>query len=225
MAGTETLLLDFDGPVCSVFAGLPAGHVAARLRGVLADCGHSGLPSHIERSDDPFDVFRYAATVGDREARHVEAALSACEVEAVASAEPTAGAHELIGTWGRWLSIVSNNSPVAIVEYLRKHDLTWDVDDIVGRTSHDPSRLKPSRIPVDQALYSAFTRGSACTLVGDSDSDIIAAQAAGCVTIGYANRPEKLNSLKGADLCVESMEVITRESKALKRSKFRLDEP
>ena len=35
----RALLLDFDGPVCSVFAGLPTPVIAAELRGILAAQG------------------------------------------------------------------------------------------------------------------------------------------------------------------------------------------
>jgi hypothetical protein len=36
LAETEVLLLDFDGPICSVFAGLPAPVIADRLRRTLS---------------------------------------------------------------------------------------------------------------------------------------------------------------------------------------------
>ena len=37
VARAKLILLDFDGPVCSVFAGLPAAQVAERLRDVIQD--------------------------------------------------------------------------------------------------------------------------------------------------------------------------------------------
>ncbi|WP_242579210.1 HAD family hydrolase [Amycolatopsis sp. 195334CR] len=67
----------------------------------------------------PFDVFRHAATLGDDEARYVEAAFTALEVEVNTTAEPTPGAHDLIRAWhetGRPLAIVSNNSTSAVAE-------------------------------------------------------------------------------------------------------------
>ena len=39
LAGTGPLLLDFDGPVCSVFAGYPAPQIAAQLGRLLQDNG------------------------------------------------------------------------------------------------------------------------------------------------------------------------------------------
>ena len=37
LARTRHLLLDFDGPICSIFAGLPAATVADRLRKLFGD--------------------------------------------------------------------------------------------------------------------------------------------------------------------------------------------
>ncbi|HEX5404930.1 MAG TPA: haloacid dehalogenase, partial [Pseudonocardiaceae bacterium] len=88
----EALFLDFDGPICDVFAGLPAQVVVDQLCVVLADGGYGDPPPEIAKSSDPFDVLKYAASLGETEGRYVNAALTALEVEAVASAESTRGA-------------------------------------------------------------------------------------------------------------------------------------
>lgn len=44
LTNTHALLLDFDSPICSVFAGYPAHFIADHLREVLAESGHSRLP-------------------------------------------------------------------------------------------------------------------------------------------------------------------------------------
>ena len=59
---TRDLLLDFDGPICSVFAGLPAPSVAARLRELLGSNGKP-LPEAMAREDDPIEVLRYASAL------------------------------------------------------------------------------------------------------------------------------------------------------------------
>jgi hypothetical protein len=48
---TGALFLDFDGPVCDVFAGLPAPVVVDQLCVVLADGGYGDPPPEIESSD------------------------------------------------------------------------------------------------------------------------------------------------------------------------------
>jgi hypothetical protein len=45
---TRHLLLDFDGPICSIFAGLPAATVADRLRKLFSY--HTQLPDDIART-------------------------------------------------------------------------------------------------------------------------------------------------------------------------------
>jgi hypothetical protein len=53
LASAEALFLDFDGPICDVFAGLPASVVVDQLCVVLADGGYGDPPPEIEKSSDP----------------------------------------------------------------------------------------------------------------------------------------------------------------------------
>jgi trehalose-6-phosphatase len=57
LAQTRHLLLDFDGPICSIFAGLPAVIVADRLRKLLAPT--VSMPDTIASTADPTEVFAY----------------------------------------------------------------------------------------------------------------------------------------------------------------------
>lgn len=210
LAGAHTLLLDFDGPVCSVFSRVPSATVADQLRGVLADGGHDELPDAVATSDDPFDVLGHAVTLGTSEARYVEAAFTAHEVDAIAKATPTNGAHELIQTWhqsGRSLAIVSNNSVPAIEAYLDLYNLGHSVDYISARTSSNITQLKPSPYLLQQAITALGKSRVECVFIGDSLSDLEAARAAGVRAIGYANKPGKLNKfiVAGADAVAEAL--------------------
>ncbi|WP_206797714.1 HAD family hydrolase [Amycolatopsis sp. MtRt-6] len=201
LAHARALLLDFDGPVCSVFAGIPATTVADQLRDVLADGGHADLPEEVAMSADPFDVFRYAATLGNEEARYTEAAFTAHEVEAISSASPTESAHDLIRAWhasGRSLAIVSNNSTPAINAYLDLYDLRRSVDFVAGRTSPDATLLKPNSALLDQAIGALGVDRRESVFIGDSVSDIQAARAAEVRSIGYANKIGKQKHLRAA---------------------------
>lgn len=193
---TEALLLDFDGPICSVFAGLPAHVVADQLRDVLAEGGHSDLPPDTAQATDPFAILFHAATLGDDEACYVEAAFRALEADAIRSAKPTAGSHDFIRKWkqtGRPLAIVSNNSVEAITAYLDLHDLSSDT--IAARANADVHLLKPSPHLVNEAILAFDVLRDTCTLVGDSPADIEAARAANVHSVGYANRPGKTEAL------------------------------
>ncbi|WP_328606261.1 HAD-IA family hydrolase [Amycolatopsis sp. NBC_00345] len=210
LAQARVLLLDFDGPVCSVFAGIPASVVADQLRGILADGGHVELPENVATSADPFDVLRHAAALGPDEARYVEAAFTAHEVEAIPTAAPAHGAHGLIEAWhasGRPLAIVSNNSAAAISVYLDLYNLRPAVDTVSARTGSDVALLKPSPHLLRQAITMLDVTPADCVFVGDSMSDIEAAHAAGVPALGYANKPGKHARFvaAGADAITETL--------------------
>jgi len=194
---SEALLLDFDGPVCDLFACLPASVVADQLCVVLADSGHTELPPDVEKSSDPFDVLKYAATLGQAEADHVNAAFTAHEVEAIATAVPTPGAHALICDWstaGRQLAIVSNNSRTAVDAYLELHDLQRHVSYVSGRGSADPTLLKPNSYLIYAAIRALKVQSSESIFIGDSLSDLIAARGSSVAFIAYANKPQKIDA-------------------------------
>lgn len=206
----RALLLDFDGPVCSVFAGISASTVADQLRDVLADGGHTDLPEAVATSADPFDVLQHAGTLGEDEASYVEAAFAAHEVEAISSATPASGAHELIEVWhesGRPLAIVSNNGTRAISAYLDLYNLRNSINFVSARTSSNAALLKPNPYLLHQAVAALHVTPGESVFVGDSKSDIEAAQAAGVHSIGYANKPGKCSGLTaaGADAITEAL--------------------
>jgi hypothetical protein len=88
VAHTRYLLLDFDGPICDIFAGLPAPTVADHLRKVITS-QDATLPDEIAQSPDPIEVFKYSATVSPGLAALVENEMADQELAAVASAKPT----------------------------------------------------------------------------------------------------------------------------------------
>ncbi len=207
---STALLLDFDGPVCSVFAGFPASAVVEQLCVIIADGGFGELPPEIEKSEDPFDVLNYAATLGDAEARYVDAAFTAHEAEAITSAEPTPGAHEFIRMWTvarRPLAIVSNNSALAVEAYLDLHGLRPYVAHVSARRDPNPALLKPNPYLLNKALAALDAEPNDSTMVGDSTTDMLAARAAGSRAIGYANKPGKAERLteSGANVIITRM--------------------
>src|SRR3984957_21017914 len=190
IARTRYLLLDFDGPICSIFAGLPAPTVAEKLRKLFT----GPLPDEVASTPDPIEVFCYSATVSDEMAARVEAEMADLEVAAVPTADPTPYVHEVIASArdsGRVVGGVSNNSPRAVTAYLDRHGLSDGIRLVVARTSHDPALLKPSPYLIDEAVHVLDAEPAASTLVGDSFTDIEAAHRAGVASIGYANTPGK----------------------------------
>jgi HAD superfamily hydrolase (TIGR01509 family) len=214
LAQADALFLDFDGPVCNVFAGLPASVVVDQLCVVLADGGYGDPPPEIEKSSDPFDVLKYAAILGETEARYVNAAFTAHEVEAIATAEPTPGTHDLIRIWatmGRPLAIVSNNSTAAIDTYLGLHNIRPYVAHVSARTNPDPELLKPSPYLLNRTLVALGISAMRVAFVGDSVTDIEAAVAAGIPSIGYANKPGKRQQLVGSRAVIDHIQQLVAQ--------------
>jgi HAD superfamily hydrolase (TIGR01549 family) len=206
---TRHLLLDFDGPICAIFAGLPAPAVAARLRELLGADGQP-LPDAVAGEDDPIEVLRFTSGLGLDTAARVEARLRDAERAATQTATPTPYAREVIlacHQTNRRVAVISNNSQAAVETYLRAHHLVEHVDVIVGRTEPDPRLLKPHPHLVLRALDAISGDPAMSSFVGDSTSDVQSAKAAGTHSVGYANKPGKFQRLQraGAAAVVTSM--------------------
>jgi HAD superfamily hydrolase (TIGR01509 family) len=217
---TRHLLLDFDGPVCSIFAGLPAREVAEQLRHALHAAGFV-LPPDVERESDPLEVFRAVATIDPQAAATAQQLLTTFETRAVATARPTPGAADLIITayrTGRTVTIVSNNSTAAIRKYLADHRLSDYIRGVLGRDD-DPNRMKPSPYRVREAVGSLDADPHECAFVGDSETDVLAGRLAGVPVIGYANKPGKADALirAQADAVTTDLAEITTALRATPR--------
>lgn len=202
----KAVLFDFDGPICSLFAGKPAVGVAAALRSFLPTDAEA-WPSHLDPGD-PLDVLRRAAQFGPDFAARVEHALRDAEVDAATVAEPTAGGHDSLRACvasGRLCAVVTNNSPEAATAYLARYDLLAVAASVQGRAPADPERMKPSPDVVLRALADLGVDAGDAVVIGDSVTDVDAAHAVGVRCIGYANRPHKLRSLAHADALVVDM--------------------
>ena len=219
---TRHLFLDFDGPICSIFAGLKPETVAAKLRDILSG-RHIQLPATIAATSDPFDVFTYAATISPDLAASVEAAMTELELAAVPTADPTAHVHDVITAShesGRTLTIVSNNSAQAVRAYLTRHALDGPIGTVIARTSPNPALLKPSPHLIEQAVTANSATSEECTLVGDQISDIYATLKARIHSIGYANKPGKSLGLlnAGADAVITNLAPLALTLRAHPRS-------
>ncbi|MET8356050.1 HAD family phosphatase [Micromonospora sp. NPDC005171] len=214
------VLFDFDGPVCSIFAGYPAPQAAAELVDVLRRRGID-VPPDLASEADPLEVLRRTGAAGDYGVtRAVEDALCAAERRAVETAEPTPYGREAIVAArqaGMQVAAVSNNSAGALTAYLAAHRLTGHVSPVVGRAYAEPTRMKPNPEPILRAVRAVSLPANRCVLVGDSLTDVEGARAAGIRSIGYANREPKVRALRaaGADVVITSMGELARSLVAL----------
>jgi len=215
LASTTHVLLDFDGPVCSIFAGLPAPSVAARLCDVISNDHGGDLPPDEPRFTDPLEVLRWADEHLSWIAYFVDYELRDAEVEAANIAEPTPGAAEFLRACkaaGRPVAIVSNNSAPAIEAYLARTGVRDLVAHVEGRPALEPALMKPDPYLPLRAVAALGTTPATCMFVGDSTSDVQAALAIRSTPVGYANKPAKHARLAdaGAVALVDSMHQLAR---------------
>ncbi|MER6827413.1 HAD family hydrolase [Streptosporangium sp. NPDC000563] len=215
---SRAVLLDFDGPVCSVFAGLPAPVVAARLKQLLQDEG-AELPQDVAELDDPLKVLRRTASFAPKLVDKVEAAFIGYEVEAAGCAEITPGVREFLDACaaeGRPVVIVSNNSEPAIESFLGLVKLREQIAGVVGRPIGNPAEMKPHPRSALRACEMVNVPPGETVLIGDSDFDMQAAVNAGVLSIGYANEPEKETKLArtGAKAVISSMQELAEAVRA-----------
>jgi phosphoglycolate phosphatase len=207
------VLIDFDGPICEIFAGTPSHAVADELRRQLrAVC--IDIPPAAATTDDPLEVFRAVADHGDQADARAQALLTALEVQAVQTARPARGSADLIVTatlTGRTVTVVTNNSTAAVTAYLTRQHLDPYVGKIVGRDNPDPALMKPSPYRVRIAVADLGAEPEDCVFIGDTTTDVLAGLLGGVPVIGYANKPGKADALSdaGARAVVTDLAEIT----------------
>jgi phosphoglycolate phosphatase len=210
---SPVVLLDFDGPVCSVFAGYPAAQIAEELRGLVRDLADN-LPAALESVTSPHEFLTITAEVAPELARDVENELQTAEIKAVESATPTPGAKAFLAACkdaGRQLAIVSNNTEASVRAYLARMGLTRYVEHVEARDASNPALMKPHPYLIEQAAQALVTTPVRCTLIGDQTTDIRAAKSIGAASVGYANKPGKADDLTaaGADAVITQISQLT----------------
>jgi phosphoglycolate phosphatase-like HAD superfamily hydrolase len=195
------MLFDFDGPLCHVFAGLPAPDVARGLATILGGD---------VTTTDPLEILEQSALFGPDVMQRVEDALISAEIAAVKCSTATPGGVDSIRdslTVDLPVGIVSNNSAPAIFVFLKRWDLSGKVNSVVGRTYLHPEWMKPHVRPVEQALRELNCSPADAVFIGDSPTDIEVAAAVGMPCVAYANKPGKRARFgaMGATAVVDSM--------------------
>ncbi|WP_329134890.1 HAD family phosphatase [Streptomyces sp. NBC_01476] len=203
------VILDFDGPICQVFAGRPAAGVAERMLDWLVDREMQFYSN--DRPDDPMQILLDAGKklpVADVE--DLEQWLAHEEMLAVDTAQATPGAEAVIRALeaeGRRLAIASNNAHEAITRYNRRAALsTYFGGNVHGRAAN-PALMKPNPDCVRRALESTGAKAAESLLIGDSPSDYVAAHDLGVAFLGFGGSGP-LRAEAGIEDVVNSWEAI-----------------
>jgi phosphoglycolate phosphatase len=218
LASAKVVLLDFDGPMCRLFAGYPVPTIAAEVKSLARRetsllPGEGGLlPPAIEASEDPHGILlelgRWLQAQGyrGRLLRDLDRVVTRHELAAVPKAEATAGSRRLLTSLrkqGKRLGVASNNSPESVLEYLKREGLGGLVDGgVVGRDPFDPLLMKPHPHCLDEACKQMGVEPRECLFIGDACTDVLAAKAAGdgigMPCIGFAKSADRGRQLRGA---------------------------
>lgn len=204
----RAVLMDFDGPICDVFAKLHAEEVAGRLAFYAAELLGVDRPSLY--SSDPLVVRRnsWISVLDETVQSQIEQYLCDLEVVAALEAPPTPGADQLL----RWLdhegipwAVVTNNCEEAVRAHFKARGLV--APPIVARDKHTPLLMKPAPDCLLAAVELLGGDIRTSWMLGDSVRDVQAAIRAGTPSIGLANKPGKEFRLRtaGATHVVTSM--------------------
>lgn len=198
-AHAQVVLLDFDGPVCSVFARLTASEAAASMLTALDSAGYE-VPKLLHQREDPHNLLGdLQHLLPDAGLWTAEEALTSAEVRAVESAAMTDGLPALLAALDdRSYAIVSNNSSDSVEKFAALHLSERPPAVILGRPALRPDLMKPSPYLLNAVLEKLDRLPDEAVFVGDSVSDIQAGKAANVTTIGYANKPGKADAQSDA---------------------------
>ncbi|WP_344320657.1 HAD-IA family hydrolase [Streptomyces macrosporus] len=216
VGAARCVLLDFDGPVCRLFAGHPSALIAEKLKELIEEeDGGELLTPDLRGTRDTHVVLRaVAARRPEGElAERLEALMTEEEVHAAATARPTPYADPLIRTLvatGRRVAIATNNSPRAVERYLAGRRLSSCFAGHVHGRTPDLRLLKPHPHCVLRALESTGTEARDALMIGDTPSDLAAAREAGVPFVGYACNADRAGTLRdaGAEHVVTSLQDV-----------------
>jgi len=199
LSSATGMLLDFDGPVCDLFAGsIPRD--AAAGRAVFLRAGVE-IPREMSDTNGALILLQWAATHAVGLTPELEAIQEAREFQAIATAQPTPHIRNVIlaaKRHGMGVAIVSNNSKSVIQQYLVKQDLAHHIDVIAARERGEAHLLKPSPALLLRARALLGLPTHQCVMLGDTTNDIKAASKAQMPSVGFATKPERAGPLARA---------------------------
>ncbi|MGW6291260.1 HAD family hydrolase [Streptomyces sp. NPDC055058] len=229
LAGTEAVLLDFDGPVCDLFGPVPTAHVAAEIKTMAR--GHWGrLDREVEDCHDSHGILPRLGDMADKHRpehlpreplRLAHEIVTRYEYEAVRTARPTPLSGELLREFRRSglpVVVVTNNAAGPVRDYLAREGLAGHVAGVCGRDPDEPRRMKPDPYLVDRALeLLGGPDRTRVLLIGDQVTDLEAAQRAGVRFLGCTGDRDKRRRMEGlgADGAVASLGPVTRAARRL----------
>lgn len=160
-------------------------------------------PEELSSVSDPLRVLRITSErdTSGRITAELEERLAREEVRAAATALPTPHAGRLVRSLaesGRRVAITTNNSAEAATAYLDRSGLSRYFGTHVYGRAADPGLWKPDPHCLVRAMAGTEAPPERCLMIGDSPSDLRAAERAGVQFLGFARDEPKSRNLYGA---------------------------
>ena len=193
MSTNLAIIFDFDGTMVNLFACYDLTRTTKSLSLALEKYG-----IHFDCRLDPFDIFteisKHILPGNKRETAYLEAhaILTQAELEAVKTCEPLCGMEEVFPRLCAQyrVGIATNNSEECVRHFLSRHFPELDLP-IVGRVGTAPERMKPNSWPLKTAAKQMGSHPDNIVFIGDTSTDQLCAQRAGCAFLGIAPSPSK----------------------------------
>ncbi|MFE7166123.1 SAV_2336 N-terminal domain-related protein [Streptomyces sp. NPDC057616] len=224
LAGAETVLLGFDGPVTRLFSAHTAHEAVLALLSVVAEHRHPGdapagrpLPSAAEQGMFPHPLDLLRAFAHDLLGPLLRDRLDQLELEAVPVAPLTHNCVVLVRTLhgsGRRVAVVTDVCEPAAHRYLDPYRLP--LSGLHGRAA-DLGRLTPDPDCLLRALASPCAPAPTGVMIGSTVAELTAAQQLGLRFIGLARNPTIGQSLReaGCDVTVSSLAPLLEAARSL----------
>lgn len=191
----KVVLLDFDGPVCSVFFKYSGQTVAQKLSHYVASI--SNVNAQDVYASDPLEILcRLEKKTNTHVLKKADIFLADMERRAVNGAPLSPGISPIINYFLKKqsaLAIVSNNSERCVCGFLEEKNIL-DVP-IFARPMGEPEKMKPNPHLLLNAISHFGGDVSDFIFIGDSVTDIVAANALSLKVIAFANKPHKLDKM------------------------------
>ncbi|OUQ35669.1 HAD hydrolase-like protein [Faecalibacterium sp. An122] len=170
----KTIVLDFDGTVCRLFAHYDLQHTKRTLEQILPAYGVD-----FNEYDDCFDVYHAIRSQLSNPAQRIDALSAAdriieqAECEAIDTCTDIPGLDNFLKRCGLHhiqLGIATNNSPKCVLKYWKRKGLT-DLPPIVGRDISHIEHLKPDPWSLNKVIETLHTPKNDILFIGDSPTD------------------------------------------------------
>lgn len=204
------LILDFDGPVCSLYHRQPPGQAADQLRAVLAE-HRVPIPEPIATTVDPFAVLVHAATISPDLGRQAEAQLTRCELSAVPTAQAAGYIHDVASSareGNRTVTVISTYSADTVRAYIDRASLNELIGVVIGRIGSALDAIAEPDL-IGRALAALSVDPADCIFVTASRILLDCASRHRVATIAYARTLADRTSLSAhADITVADLADI-----------------